>query len=351
MPKEPGVLYVKYAAGDDGTDVIPSGAAFWASPSIWITDTAGNSIPNAQVGVDNWVHVQVDSTSTDSYTGVKVQTWVCDYTAGFIGPDAARPSSGGANGRTATVGTAVTKSSPGTMHVVWRPTTADLINGPNPNEGHLCVGANVYVETLPGPEGARLSSGRLDVINNRHHGWKNITVVAKTPRLAPLAFRLTNLGPEPENFQVRAWELDQGEGIGSLQQEHLLTQHFVDLVDGEPRPDPVPALCQTEPPERRWLAQGGRLVLRGVPERTELRPAQHRAEFTIRTADQGCEEPGEHARLQIRPGELAPVIFVLGCDGEPGEVHTIDITQQTADGVVLGGARLIAVHVPEWHCC
>ncbi|RJL35446.1 hypothetical protein [Bailinhaonella thermotolerans] len=353
MPKEPGNLYVKYADGDDGTDVIPAGAAFWASPSIWLTDTAGNSIPSAQVGVDNWVHVRVDSTSTEPYTGVKVQTWVCDYTAGFIGPDAAQSSSGGANGRTATVGTAVTKSSPGTMHVVWRPTNADLINGPNPREGHLCVGANVYVESPPGPEGARLTGGRLDVINNRHHGWKNVTVITKTLRLAPFAFRLANPGAEPDEFRVRARELDRGECLGRLEREHLLMRDFVDLVDGEPRPDPVPALCQTEPLERTWLAQGGRLVLRNMPEPAELRPAEHDAEFTIRTVNPACEEReqcGDPTRVRIRPGELTPVVFVLECDGDPGEVHTIDITQRTGEGAVIGGARLIAVHVPDWHC-
>ncbi|MEV4838661.1 hypothetical protein AB0K05_29450 [Nonomuraea sp. NPDC049486] len=347
MTRVPGDLYIKYDSGDDGSDVIPQGAAFWASPSIWLTDTGGNSLPHAITGVDNWVHVQVDSMSTDPRSGVKVQTWVCDYTPGYIGPDSARPSSGGANGRTATVATAVTKSAPGTVHVTWRPTTADLINGPNADTGHLCVGANVYVETLPTPEGARLSGGKLDVINNRHHGWKNITVIRNAGRRTPFAFRLANPGAEPDDFVVRAWELDRETAMGRVEQEHLLMTAFVDLVDGEPEPPPVPAACQQEPRERTWLAQGGRLVLRGLPEATPLRPAEHPAHVELRTVNGRDQSVG----LTIRPGELVPVVFVMGCEGEPGEVHAFDIVQQTRDDLVLGGARLIVVDVPEWHCC
>ncbi|MBQ0975728.1 hypothetical protein KBZ00_32175 [Streptomyces sp. RK31] len=348
MTRMPGDLYVKYTSGDDGSAAIPAGEAYWASPSIWLTDPAGNSIPSAVVGEDNWVHVQVDSTNTNPRSTVKVQTWVCDFTAGFIGPDAARASSGGASGQTATVATDVSQATPGVAHVVWRPDATDLINGPNPDTGHLCVGANVYVETLPAPEGARLSSGRLDVIDNRHHGWKNVTVVrAAGEGPAPIAFRLANPGPEADVFVVMARELDGEAAMGQVEQEHLLATGFVDLADGPPDPPPVPAACLREPRERTRLAQGGQLVLRGMPDTRPLRPAEQRARFALVTA-----EGRDHAlEVGIRPGEQVPVVLAVDTAREPGEVHTFDIVQQTRDGLVLGGARLITVDVPEWHCC
>lgn len=346
MTKVPGDLYIKYANGDGGNDVIPAGTQFWTSPSIWLTDTSGNSIPNAVEGTDNWVHVQVDSTSADPRSNVKVQVWVCDYTAGFIGPDSARPSSGGLNGRTSTISTDVSSTAPGTAHVVWQPDPSDLINGPNPDTGHLCVGANTYVETLPAPEGARLSGGQLDVINNRHHGWKNITVIRTGPRRAPFPFRLTNPGAEPDEFVVTARELDRDLAMGQVEREHLLMADFVDLLEGAPEPAPVPAACLREPRERTRLARGGKLVLRGMPDATPLRPAEHRAKFGLVTAEGRDQTVG----VGVKPGEQIPVIFVVESAGEPGEVHTFDIVQQTRDGLVLGGGRLIAVDVPEWHC-
>jgi hypothetical protein len=342
----PGSLYVKYAAGDSGIRPIPPGTAFWASPSVWLTDAGGNPIPCARVGVDNWIHVQVDSTVDQPRTGVKSQVWVCDYTAGYIGPDVARASSGGAAGRTGTVSTAVSSAAPGVTHVTWRPTAADLINSANPNEGHLCVGVNIYAELPPPPEGAVLSSGRLDVINNAHHGWHNITVTT-TPLVGPhnFAFRLTNPGVEAADFGVEVWE-NEGE-LGQLEQETLLGAGFVDLVDSEPMPDPVPPTCQVEPPARTWLARGGRLVLRGMPEQTPLRPAGERAKIQLVT-EQGADQ---QVGVSIGPGEHVPVVLQIGATGQPGDVHVLDVAQRDRDGLVLGGGRILVVEVPEWHCC
>ncbi|MFE9952936.1 hypothetical protein ACFYRJ_36490 [Streptomyces sp. NPDC005531] len=88
-------------------------------------------------------------------------------------------------------------------------------------------------------------------------------------------------------------------------------------------------------------------MLRGIPRATPLRPAEQQARFELVTADGRDQSMG----VGIQPGEHVPVIFVVDSTGEPGEVHTFDIMQQTRDGLVLGGARVIAVDVPEWHCC
>ncbi|MCD0449202.1 hypothetical protein LO762_08375 [Actinocorallia sp. API 0066] len=350
MSKVPGDLYIKYDASDDGSSAIPGGAVFWASPSIWLADDEGDTLPYAKVGVPTSIMVQVNSTSTTPRTQVKVQTWVCDYTPGHIGPDTALSSSGGPNGRTKTVSTAVSKAGPGTVAIPWTPKAADLINGPDPDHGHVCVGANVYVEFVPTeeappPEGGRLSSGTLDVMKNRHHGWKNITVVRNGPQFRPMVFRLTNPGPEPATFGVRAWEVDGDAPLSDVEQEHLLATHFVDLVEGAPKPPPQNPACLREPRERTWLAEGGRLVLLGVPDQVSLRRADRRADFVLRTAE-GAFESGT---VRVEPGQRVPVALTVTSRGEPGEVHTFDIVRHTEDGTIVGGARLITVDVPDWH--
>jgi hypothetical protein len=345
MPKAPGDLYIKYDAADLGTDVIPAGAAFWASPSIWLSDVDGNTLTKATTGKDTVINVQVDSVSPDSRTGVKVQVWVCDFTLGGVGPQAVVASGGGAAGRITTIATSVSKTSPGVAHVTWQPTTADLINAPNPNEGHLCIGVNAFIENTPPPDGARVTGGFLDVINNRHHGWKNITVVKAVNKIRTfITFRMADPGTENGEFEVAAEDIG---AFGQLEAETLLAQGFVDLVDGVAEPVPIPAACLREPRERTRLAKGGVLVLNGMPETTPLRPAERRAEFTLVTA----EGSDQTLCMKAVPGAEVPVIFALEGNGAPGEVHVFDVVQRTTDGLVLGGARLIAVNVPEWHCC
>src|SRR4051794_22495064 len=150
-----GTLYVKYDASDTGArvphnDPIPPGVAYYVTPSIWLTDDAGNSLTQAKVDQVNWIHVQVDSISADPRAGVRAQVWVCNFTAG-IGPDSARPSSGGKPGRWGGVpqGQLVTQTVPGIVKVPWTPQVTDLINTSDPNQGHLCVAANVFVEPPP----------------------------------------------------------------------------------------------------------------------------------------------------------------------------------------------------------
>lgn len=391
-------LYVKYKADspgsvDDGTAPVPPTAAPWATPDIWLTDALGNTQttatgdPAAYVGANNYVHVTVNSTVDADYDGVQAQAWVCDYTGG-IGPATSRPSSFYAAGLKTTVPDPVSKSTPRVAKFTWKAQAGDDTT----NGGHLCVGVNLYFEQAPGPDGAQVTSGLLDVFNNRHHAQRNITVLPASQHLKSLVLRLANGGAEPADFEARAWELDREDGIGAVEQELLLAQCFVDLADGDPRPPRVPADCQTEPLERAWLRGGGRLVLTGLPEPAEIRPAGHDARFTVRTnrhceGGEGRGDGGVHLRgardgdgdggpgrgggwgggdhgggwgggrggdgagLTIRPGELSPVLVTLECDGDPGEVHTLDIVQQTDDGTVLGGARLVAMHVPDWWSC
>jgi hypothetical protein len=358
-----GDLYIKYQNGDDGTRPINPCTNFWASPSVWLSDSNGNGINEAKVGSDNIINVQVDSKSATAKSGVKVQVWVCDFTLGGVGPAAAliSGSSGGPAGRTGSVSTGVSSNAPGIAQVHWTPIDdpahgiSDLINSPEPNKGHVCVGANVYVEGTA-PEGTIKTSGLLDVCNDQHHAWKNITVVKTIGlRLVEFSFRVVNPSQEVEEFALAVAELDRELAMGQLEQEQLLTAGFVDLRggkdpngdgdgDGDIRPE-----CLDEPLERKRLREGGELVLTGLEEPIPLRPAKDPARAVDVVAE---EDRGRELKLPITPGDRVPVTLraALG-ESEAGEVHTFDITQTAGDGRVIGGARVIAVAVPEFLIC
>jgi hypothetical protein len=301
----------------------------------------------------------VDSKSTTAKVGVKVQVWVCDFTLGGVGPAAVLTSgsAGGASGRTGTVPTGVSSNAPGIAQVHWTPQDADLLNSPEANKGHLCVGANVYVEGTP-PEGTIKTSGLLDVCNDQHHAWRNITVVKTIGlRVVEFSFRVVNPSEEVEEFALAVAELDRELAMGQLEQEQLLTAGFVDLRGGKgPNGDGdgegdggVRPGCLDEPLERKRLREGGELVLTGLEEPVPLRPAKEPAREVDVLAE---DDRGRELKLPITPGDRVPVTLraALG-ESEAGEVHTFDITQTAGDGRIIGGARVIAVAVPEFLIC
>jgi hypothetical protein len=355
-------LYIKYQPGDNGTRPINPCTNFWNSPSIWLTDANGNGLNNqAAVGQDNVINVQVDSLANVALTAVKVQVWVDDFTLGGVGPDAVvvngtiTPS-----GLTSTVPTAVSSNAAGIAQIHWTPNDAYLINSPLPNQGHVCVGANTYVEGAS-PEGAIKTSGLLDVCGNQHHGWKNIAVIKTTmlqkAQLARFALRVVNVGPERGEFRVGVTELGPELAMGPLEKEQLLTAPFVDLVrtprtaedengsDDENDSQNIRPGCLDEPLERKRLRQGGQLVLTGLEKPIQLRPA---ATSATELAVIGQAGRGKEVKLIIEPGDRVPLTFQATIAGEPGEVHAFDITQTAGDGRILGGARIIAVTVPRW---
>jgi hypothetical protein len=348
-------LYIKYQTGDDGTRPINPCTNFWASPSVWITDSSGNGLNEARVGQDNIINVQVDSKSATAKSGVKVQVWVCDFTLGGVGPAAVlvSGSAGGPSGRTGTVPTGVSSNAPGIAQVHWTPAEADLLNSPEPNKGHLCIGANAYFEGMP-PEGVIRSSGLLDVCNDQHHGWKNITVI-KTINLveATFSFRVANPAVEVEEFLLTVEELDRELAMGQLEQEQLLTVGFVDLRGGKDgdggEGEEIPPGCLDEPLERKRLRDGGQLVLTGMEEPVPLRPAAYPARKIDIVGEEGG---GGELKLQIVPGDRVPVTLQTTFEkAETGEVHTFDITQRDGKGRIIGGGRVIAVVVPDWFTC
>jgi hypothetical protein len=345
-----GDLYIKYQTADTGARPIAPCTDFWNSPSVWLTDDKGAGIPEAKVGKVNVINVQVDSKSTAGKSNVKVQVWVCDYTLGGVGPAAVllSGSAGSSSGMTKTVQTAVSSSAPGLVQVQWTPVEADLINSPEPDHGHVCVGANTYVEGT-GSEGAIKTSGLLDVCNDQHHAWKNIAVI-KTINLVEVEFGFRVVNPElfteAAEFLVAVNELEGELAMGPLEQEQLLTAAFVDLHGGKEIEEVRPG-CLDEPLERKRLRDGGRLVLTGMEEPIPLRPAPTPAGRVGVLSEQGG---GPELKVAIAAGDRIPVTLraTLREEAKPGEVHTFDVTQTAGNGRVIGGARVVTVTVPAW---
>jgi hypothetical protein len=350
------VLYIKYQASDNGTRPIDPNANFWTSPSVWLTDANGNGLNNqAVVGQDNVINVQVDSLSATALSGVKVQVWVDDFTLGGVGPDAV--VIGGtisASGVTSTVPTAVSSSAGGVAQVHWTPNDAYLINSPLMNQGHVCVGANVYVEGAS-PEGAIKTSGLLDVLGNQHHAQKNIAVIktvnlrGQKEQLVQFALRAVNTAPQRGEFGIVVTEPDPKVALGPLEKEQLLTASFVELAPvatpvGGPVGGPV-GRPVGEPAERGRLRAGGQLVLAGLEQPVVLRPAQQKA---TALAVIGHVGRGNAITLAMEPGDRIPVTLQATLGGEVGDIHVFDITQTAGDGTVVGGARIIAVNTPAW---
>ncbi|GAA4878692.1 hypothetical protein [Actinomycetospora straminea] len=339
-------LFIKVNAADDGARPLPPDTATWTSPSIWLTNQRGDGIPSAVVGQVNVVNVQVDSISPDPKTNVKVQVWVCDYTAGGVGPDSVliSGSAGGSTGKIGTTMTAVAAGAPGIARVEWTPDTADLINTGDPNSGHVCAGANVFVQGAA-PEGSLKSSGFVDVVNNQHHAQRNLTVI-RIGGLVNFTMGVVNPGLELARFHLQAAPVDPELVMGPLERETLLTAHFVDLLGAE-EPVRVPLECMTEPLERTRLAGGGELILLGMPEPVPLRPATAPLDAQLVTA----EGSDQHLTVEVEPGDRLPVTLRarLG-DGDVGDVHGVELTQIDDNGNILGGARVLLVNTPNWVC-
>lgn len=122
-----------------------------------------------------------------------------------------------------------------------------------------------------------------------------------------LPFMIMNPGVDTAEVVLGAFELEGDAVMGQLERAHLLIDRCVDLVGGAPRPDSVPAACLVEPVKRTWLAEGGELVLRGLPDLVSFRPANGRAEVFL----QSGESSDQRIAVKIRPGEQVPLMLTL----------------------------------------
>ena len=383
-------LYIKYATNDTGSRPIPAGQPIYLSPSIWLT--GGLDTTTAKVGVVNTVNVQVDSTQVDPGKGranVKVQVWVCDFTLGGVGPAASllSGSSNGTAGITDTVDTVVYASAPGVAKVPWTPVPADLINTNDPKTGHVCIGANVYVEDAA-PEGTIKNFGLLDVPNNPHHAWKNIAVVAAPQGgNANMQFRVVNERAEPQEYEIGVQEIAPERSFAPSEWEAMAGKYYIDTrvgpditINGGTQRSTLPPeveiglgrvgvgrfgllghrggfgekvlktmLAQdAEPFERQLRRAGGELFLSRailqLDEPVRLRPA---LDFGRLPTLVGGGKVGNRFRTRFDALDRAPFTLHLEGGDALGQVRAFDITQTTESGALSGGARIVTITVPE----
>lgn len=332
-----GNLYIKWTSGDTGTRPIPGGSTWWLSPSIWI-----NSPGNAQAssGKDNYIYVQPDRIGggTDS-SDVSVQAWVCNPTTAPGPGGVCLASAGGSAGLGPAVIPALTPLSALLIND-WIPTTSDVaVNG-----GHLCIVANVWDKN---GDGADLTTGPVDVINNQHHAQLNISLVMGLQGMSlrvPFWFPILEALPEADRGPGLIRVHPAGGVLGQVTKEQLLRDPRVTLEhEREEMTEPrgvVNPYCLTEPPERTRLRDGGELILSGTDHkvhRSETRPERAGILFEDRV----------HSEIEVTPVSGAATVRTFVCElpeDDFGAVHEFDTVHTTADGRVIGGIRVVVLN-------
>lgn len=327
-------LYIKWDSSDTGTRPIPGGSAFWLSPSIWI-----NSPGNAQAssGKDNYVYVQPDRIGggTDS-TDISVQAWVCNPTTAPGPGGVCIASAGGSGGLGPAIIPAMTPLSALLIND-WKPTVADVaVNG-----GHLCIVANVWDKN---GDGADLTTGAVDVINNQHHAQHNISLVMGAQGLqlqVPVWYPIMEALPETDRAPgvIRVQPV-RGE-LGQVTREQILRDPRVMLENERDEPPAmVSPCCLTEPPERTRLRTGGEMFLAGTDHRI------HRGEGRVERMGI-LSEDRVSPEIRVTPQSGAAQVRTFVCEmpeGNLGAVHEFDIVHTTADDRVIGGIRVVLVN-------
>jgi hypothetical protein len=240
---------------------------------------------------------------------VTVEAWVCDYTAGEVGPSTAITPR--------FVGTAFGTINPGQSVDVtvdtWTPTHAQATT----NGGHVCLGANCWAGDAGNPSDGRPTppGGHLSYCCDSHCGQLNLQVTALAFGKMGHMFMGMNGGAKGLNARIRMLPA-KGRVFGAT--ERTVIRDSRALHD---------ALSPAQ-------------LKRFKPFRSRLRPAG----FAI--AGRGVE-PGESIEISLKPKEKRKLDLQVEAspNERPGAVQVFDVITTDADGETLGGARLLAVVV------
>jgi hypothetical protein len=354
-------LIIKYnLATDAGVRPIPNCAAAqpWLNQSITIVDSdpAEPDIEiEPKIGQPCRIRVRVSCVGTEVFpvNSVKVQVWVCDYTAGGVGPLSATappypvppyPDADPKSGGPTTISTAVSSGQPGRVYIPWTPNATEMRNVKADGSFHMCVAANVWglrpVGDPRGNDGASLAKNvyGIDICGDQHHGQKNLSIlpVSGPGGLAIFPLRVF-AGSHGEKFtlELRPVRLER---FGLAEIKALAALDFVEVV-GRLNEAQIERAFQRGRPVKLHLA-GYR--------KQELHPAEGRpggAEL------QAGHEKGR--RIEVAPRGKRPVEArlrtVFGRHESPGAVHVFDVVQRFASGRrrLAGGARALVVLAPE----
>ncbi|MCP2256600.1 hypothetical protein LX15_000283 [Streptoalloteichus tenebrarius] len=350
-------LYIKYRSNDTGARPIPPGAAYWESPSMWLT--GGWDLSTARPGVPNRIHVRVDNNSDTDISGVMVQIWVSKPIAPIApvhsmpfppAPDPNRSHAVFPVGVVRAHGWAVAS-------VDWIPDESSFINPADPNSAHMCLGANCYTHGCPGsPEGRQITSATADfpVVIDPHCGQHNINLRRFPPGgRACFTLGVANPAPTEATFTVTAEELRGDEGLGLIGLAQVLsgwgaTITGMDAVEIQRLRNQEFCRRLGEPLELALVRAGGVPVLVDAVATHTVAAAQNPVRGLTFFGDNVlCGAGGREVRVRVRPGGAAPLglAFDLPDDTRVGGVHTLQVSVRDEKGALLGGVRFLALVV------
>jgi hypothetical protein len=361
-------LYIKWSTAnpnDTGARPIPGcgqagGPPVWVNASIWMTNPTTNATLNeATVNQQAKINVVVTNkgdstfTSPDGFgTFLTVQVWVCNYTTA-VGPNGARPSSGGASGLSGQLTGNLPAGGQAAFSVLWTPDSTDMLNVVN-GRGHLCIAANVVWEgTTPGPESQVLPPpGVLSICGDGaanaggHHGQRNIGIVQASSMMKMMRFEMDvfNLARERETVIVEAEEVLGAGALTAAVKEALLAERWVTLAGAKPGRPRVKHDRQgepLEPIERAKLRRRGRLVL--SKSKKPIRIARTPIERPVLTG-KGFEGEGMKVEVTLPPKRSRRLTLEFPVPNDaPGTAHVFDVRQLDRHDVVIGGNRIVTV--------
>ncbi|GAB2687008.1 hypothetical protein [Nocardia thraciensis] len=357
---DPGDVYIKYAADDDGnTRPVPQGTVFWASPSLWLTTGGGT----AHVNQKDTINVRVDNHSDNNHMDVQVQVWVADPTVGFQPQQGRVPGSPNPfNPRQQPIPYKSKLTVPprgfGVASIEWTPEQA---------HPHRCIGANCFVTGGSTPEGVEFVAAGgatpFDAAKYQHMGQRNIAIADAQQNGGKMqfAFRVANVGATPQRYTLAVREILGEDGLDTLVREQVLQRSFA-TVAGLDLDDLVrmriDADCENpgQPLERVLLDNGGVPILVDSENTYELRPPKRRAEKVelssfnlLPRGGEGSRYGDQEAEVEVRPGTLVPVALdvTLAEDTGAGGLHTFQISQYDEEGALVGGLRVHALAVTD----
>ncbi len=370
MSLDPGPLYIKTYAGDNGTTrPLPANTSqpFWESPSLYLGSPMDHVPPNvgaydATVNIAKQIWVWVDNMSEVDRQNVCVQLWVANPTVGLQPgnhvPSIVNPT------QVFPLGTVPANGQAG-FSVQWTPAQADL--GADA-EADRCIGANCFVSDGPTTtEGQQLTSPPsghpFDARLYQHNAQRNLTLhKAPAGGKAHFLFDVANVGGEDADYTLTVEEVVGEDSFDRLGREQVLltratTVTEVDLIELARLRTQYSCGQLGQPIERALLAAGHAVVLVDSAGTYKVTAATARARriildpASLERTDTDVRRTSREQEVRVRvPAErVGPLTLDVTMDEDTkiGGIHTFQVKQYDDGGTLVGGIRFMALAVSD----